>query len=461
MIGLIFIAPLINGIVRRGLSSRIDKDSSRFRIITAITDSFGISLGAVIAVWPVIACSFGIFSIVGPLATFVISPALIFIIVLGSITGMAGLINPQVSQVIGWTSWLFLTYMLWSVKAFASMPLSALNIALVNHNFMWIYYSFLFLFLWIKTNFGILKYWGFDVLNSAKSGITISANLLSKLHMKYVIIPLLVLASLTCLTAASMPDKNLHVSFFDVGQGDAIFIQSGNQSILIDGGPGSQAVCLGLGNKMPYWDRSINLIILTHPHLDHLSGLIETINRYKVDQILVANIPSVTSEYQEWLRLIEDKNIPYALAQPGQKIKLGNEVSLNFLWPSDTSSANPDAEIDNNGIIARLIYSKISFLFMADNGHETESRLIRQRFDLSSTVLKVGHHGSATSTSPEFLSITQPQIAVISVSSDNHYGHPDAKVLENLKNIKVYRTDESGTVEFITDGERLFVKTER
>ena len=137
------------------------------------------------------------------------------------------------------------------------------------------------------------------------------ADYVAKLPKKWVIPPLVVAAILVFLLAVSMPDNNLHVSFLDVGQGDAILIQKGSQQVLVDGGPSPQAVCLGLGEKMPFWDRTIELMILTHPSADHVTGLVEVLNRYRVKRVLYPDLDFDSGVYDEWLRLIDEPAIEY------------------------------------------------------------------------------------------------------------------------------------------------------
>jgi len=289
-------------------------------------------------------------------------------------------------------------------------------------------------------------------------------NFTSKLPKRW-IIPLLVAAAiLVSMAAATMPDDNLHVSFLDVGQGDAILIHQGSQQVLVDGGPNPQAITLELGQRMPFWDRTIELVVLTHPSADHVTGLIEVLNRYKVKQVLYPHLEFESDIYSEWQRLVEEKDIQYTIAQAGQKIHLGEGVIIEVLNPQKILLTGTESDVDNNGIALRISWSKVSFLLMADIMWETEFELLTRRANLSSTVLKVGHHGSNTSTTPEFLATVDPEVAVISVGKDNPYGHPSdeviARLTEEVGSANIYYTSECGTIEFITDGEKLWVKTE-
>ena len=286
------------------------------------------------------------------------------------------------------------------------------------------------------------------------------------LFAKLITIPLLIATILIWATIITLPDKYLHVSYLDIGQGDAILVQTpSGQNILIDGGPSSQDLCLELSNKLPFWERTIDLIISTQPHADHITGLIEILQRYKVKQVIEAEIDYNSAIYQEWLAVTNNNHIKHISVEAGQVIDLGNDIKIEVLNPPAKLFEGTSNDTDNNGLVLRLCNGQISFLFTADIRHEAELNLIMQRANLRSTVLKVAHHGSNTSSSVSFLSITDPEIAVISVGLENNYGHPNDEVINMLENYvgddRIYRTDISGTIEFKTDGNRLWLKTER
>jgi competence protein ComEC len=218
-----------------------------------------------------------------------------------------------------------------------------------------------------------------------------------------------------------------------------------------------------LSEKMPFWDRTIELVVLTHPHDDHITGLVEVLKRYEVGQILNTESESYLPVYDEWLALIDEKSIPITLAQAGQQINIDN-VIIDVLNPQREYFEDTVADIDNNGIVLNVAFGEINFLLTADIGKYAELELIKERLIPRATVLKVGHHGSKSSTSVEFLNVCRPQIAVISVGADNDYGHPDEEVNERLVEMageqNIYRTDKNGTIEFISDGMRLWLITE-
>ena len=284
---------------------------------------------------------------------------------------------------------------------------------------------------------------------------------------KWVVIPLLLIAILIWVAAAVAPESGkLSVSILDVGQGDSILITSpSGQHILIDGGPSPERVCLELGKALPYWDRTIDLVVLTHPHDDHVTGLVEVLRRYEVKQVLYPDMDYGAVVYDEWLEVLDEKNIPYTWAQVGQVIDLGSGATLEVLNPPAVFLEGTESDVDNNGVITRLEMGEVSFLLTADHFGDGERYLIDRGLEIESTVLKLGHHGSRTSTCPEFLAAVNPEVVVISVGVDNPYGHPSEEVMarltERLGEDRVYLTSESGTITFTTDGVKLWVETER
>jgi len=269
----------------------------------------------------------------------------------------------------------------------------------------------------------------------------------------------------------------LEVIFFDVGQGDAIFIETPKRhQILIDGGPGS-VILEKLGKSMPFYDRTIDLIILTHPEFDHLSGLNEVLKKYKVENILWTGIVRDTAEYKEWERLIEEEREEGSrikIAKVGQKINLLiYEINsyIEILFPFGNLEGKEFKDSNNTSVVSKLVFgtppthrppasrAPISFLFTGDIYKESERDLIEKGVNIDSDILKLGHHGSKTSSSEEFLKEVSPEIAIISVGKENRYGHPHQEVLELLEKygIKILRTDLDGDIKIISDGKNYGV----
>lgn len=250
----------------------------------------------------------------------------------------------------------------------------------------------------------------------------------------------------------------LEVNFFDVGQGDSIFIESpkGHQ-ILIDGGPGS-AILEKIGKEMPFWDRTIDLIILTHPERDHLAGLLEVLKRYKVENILWTGIVRDTQEFKEWEKAIEEERANVKISQSGQKITvLPGKLYIEILYPAENLEGQELKNSNNTSIVSRLAFNENSFLFTGDIQKSTEKKLAEGETNLDSDVLKISHHGSKTSSSKEFIEKVLPEIAVISAGKGNSYGHPHQEVLDILGSygIRILRTDQAGDIKIISDGENI------
>ncbi|GAI77259.1 unnamed protein product, partial [marine sediment metagenome] len=295
---------------------------------------------------------FGIVSFVAPLATFLTLPALPAIIITGALAGGLGLIVLPAAQIVSWLAWLFLSYMLLVVNGFATFPLSSIEVGAINSNLIWTYYLVLALALWLNSHRRQASTLTTKSLTSVKPGINKITNSVSKLPKKWVIPPLLVIAILVSVAAVTMPDDNLHVSFLNIGQGDAILIQKGNQQVLVDGGPSPQAIILELGKKMPFWDRTIDLVVLTHPSADHVTGLVEVLNRYQVKQVLHPDLDFESDIYDEWLSLVED--IKGTIAQAGQQIDLGEGVVIKVLNPQIPHLAGTESDTDNNGMVLHI-----------------------------------------------------------------------------------------------------------
>jgi len=245
----------------------------------------------------------------------------------------------------------------------------------------------------------------------------------------------------------------LEVIFFDVGQGDALFIKTpqGHQ-ILIDGGPDS-VILEKLGEELPFYDRVIDLVILTHPESDHLTGLLDVLRSYKVKNILWTGVIKDTGDFEKWQELIEKEKAEIFIAKAGQKITIG-KTSFEILFPFENLENKSVKDANNTSIVLRLDFGEISLLFTGDIYKSEERELLSLAKQLDTDVLKVGHHGSKTSTAEEFIIVVSPEIAVISVGRNNSYGHPHQETLDTLEKyaIRIFRTDLNGDIKIISDG---------
>lgn len=247
------------------------------------------------------------------------------------------------------------------------------------------------------------------------------------------------------------------VHFFDVGQGDGALIETpDDKQILIDGGP-DKRILSKLGNVLLPWDRHIDLLILTHPHADHLDGLLEVLKRYDVGAVVESSVLHSLPEYSEWHRLIQNKNIPLYHPRAGQRIQLAEKLFFDVLTPEKNFENTAPKNIHDAMIVGRLSYGADSILFMGDAEKKIEYSILAKTPGIRSTVLKVGHHGSKTSTSELFLQAASAQFAVISVGGKNRYGHPHQEVISRLQEhgVKIFRTDEIGDILLVSNGSFL------
>ncbi|MFC1662662.1 ComEC/Rec2 family competence protein [Patescibacteria group bacterium] len=256
------------------------------------------------------------------------------------------------------------------------------------------------------------------------------------------------MAVLLVITFTGQAD-NLKVVFLDVGQGDAIYIRTPQaQDILIDGGPGSYAA-EQIGQHMPFYDRDIELVILSHGHSDHVSGLVEILKRYQVKQIIYSGqVNHSAPDYQRFLELTDEKNIPLNSVTHGQQIKLSSDIRLDILYPNQDYTGKTLDDLNETSVIARLNYGQNVFLFTGDAGQEIEEQLLALELNLASEVLKIGHHGSKYSSSRAFIEAVSPDYAVIQSGEDNSFDHPHEETLDvlNKLNIKTLRNDQLGDI---------------
>jgi beta-lactamase superfamily II metal-dependent hydrolase len=201
----------------------------------------------------------------------------------------------------------------------------------------------------------------------------------------------------------------------------------------------------------------LDLLVATHPHEDHIGGLIDILNDIPIKQVLDSGQTHTAPSFENYLNLIDRKNIPFSIAERGQTIDLDPSLKIEVLSPTST----PFDDLNENSIVLKVTYNKVSFLFMGDAGFEAEDSIMAAGYDMKSTVLKVGHHGSSSSTGTSFLREVRPEVEVIEVGAGNDYGHPTQKTLSALQNTgsKLFRTDLDGNIVITTDGQIYTVTT--
>lgn len=246
-----------------------------------------------------------------------------------------------------------------------------------------------------------------------------------------------------------IPDENFHAYFLNVGQGDSILIKTPeNHQILVDGGP-KNYVFQELDRVMPFFDKTIDLVVLTHPHADHIDGLVEVLKRYQVNTILMTGVSYQNANYKEFMKVAAERNISIYIAENNLDFKFG-EVFFDVLYPEKQLLGTNFKDLNNSSIVMKISYRNRQIMLTGDMGFEEENSLIKTGLNLRADILKVGHHGSSTSSSYKFLNLVKAKIAIIQSGRGNTFGHPTKEALERLKASdvqQIYRNDLDGRIE--------------
>lgn len=254
----------------------------------------------------------------------------------------------------------------------------------------------------------------------------------------------------------AVPEGNLQVHFIDVGQGDAILVQTPRQNILIDGGERGPAALDYLKSRGV---ERLDLVIGTHPHSDHIGGLIDVLQEIPVQEIIDPGVVHTTKTFEDYLTLIDEREIKFTEGRAGLRYDLGGGAGMQILHPTAPSSSR----LNDASIVARVDFGRLSFLFTGDIERAAEKQILESGYNPGAVILKVSHHGSRDSNTGAFLEAVNPKTAVIMCGSGNTYGHPHSETLDKLAGagVEVYRTDRDGTVLISTDGETYTVKCAR
>jgi competence protein ComEC len=252
----------------------------------------------------------------------------------------------------------------------------------------------------------------------------------------------------------TQPDAHkLFVHYIDVGQGDCILVQVNNKNLLIDSGPNSDKK--KLFNYLSNLDlKKLDYVIATHPHEDHIGNMADIINDYNISEFYAPKVQTTTKTFENMIESLKDKNLKIHVLKKGtNSIDLGENTTVTVFSPNKDNYEN----LNNYSPVIKVNYGNTSFLFTGDAEKDIENEILDNNEDISADVLKVGHHGSSTSTSKRFLNKVNPSIAVISVGKDNDYNHPNDDTIKRLIENKaiIYRTDKDGTVIISSDGAKI------
>ena len=462
-----------------------------------------ISAAAALATWPLVAWHFGTVALWGVPASLLAIPAMPAVVVGTGAAAFGGLLHPALGEFLGWLAAAPAAYVIEAVSVFPDYTIDLGRTGLAGGG-----WGPALVVGWYGGLAALLlagppvrwRRWGAAARGWAAGWRAELAG-----ARPFRILPVLTLAAGTAVAAAILwtmalggggsGDGRLRVHFFDVGQGDAaLIVTPGGRQLLIDGGPEAEGAARALARTLPGGDRSLDLVALTHLDADHSRGLLETLDRYRVGAVLEGLRPPEASMLPQWAARLERHNLQSIPLRAGHAVELEPGLTLETLNPpaipanagananpisGSGSGINPNAgdgriidayaagnlDANNGGVVLRLEYGAVSILLAADIEAETEERLLREGVLRPSTLLKVPHHGSNTSTTAAFLEAVAPQAAIVSVGAGNPYGHPAPAVMERLAarldESRIFRTDQHGDITLTTDGQTLQITTQR
>ena len=458
----------------RSIASRFEQTGWRWSPLAGtalgwLASGVLISAAATLATFPLVALNFGQLPLLGIPATILATPLLPFALAGGLIAALAGMIHPLLGQLVGLPASMPLAALLGLVDA---VPKWTVELDTEGTGWLWAWYGVLLGALVLADT----RWYRACVLGrltrvmglSGAAGHSVSGSGPAGAYLALGGVGLVLAATLFYLLAGvwGQADGRLHVFFLDVGQGDAIYIETpGGKQILVDGGPEFGGAVRALSRHLPPWDRSLDLVASTHLDTDHSRGLLRVLEGYRTGAV-VAGLPAPESHlFPQWRKAVEQGGHRLVHLSAGQELALEEELTLTVLHPPALPLRGPAWESNNNSLVLRLSYGEISFLLTGDIEAEAERYLARTATSLRSDVLKAGHHGSNSSTTAAFLRAVKPRWAVISAGADNQYGHPHPDVVSRLEDVvgraNVFSTATQGTIHFIADGQRLWVETER
>ena len=443
---ILYVEPLQN--LLSGALTRLLSQQRAKQTLALLSDALVVTLAAQITTTPLMAYTFGRFSLLALPANFLIIPVQTPLIALGGLAVLAALIVWPLGQVLAWGSWLFLSWTLGVVRFFAGLPYASLEVQNIPIWTMWGVYGVMFgltaLMMQPQTQRARLGEW-----------------LRQALPLKLLVAGGIGIAALLLSAVWALPDGRLHVTFIALDAGSATLIEtpSGRQ-ILVDAGGGGRRLSAALGDALPFWERQIDLLVITQPVHDHMDGLPTILGRYHFAAVMTNGTTGSESLQPIWDMLAAQESLR-VVARSGMRISIGDGVILTVLRAPSGEPTNPD---DAGDPISLLIsYGNARFLLPGDLDAEGETALLAAGVPLDAQVLLVPRSGHRDSSSEAFLAAVTPQIAVLAVPTAGRASLPHAETLARLEalDLVLYRTDEVGTVEVISDGGHLWVQTSR
>jgi competence protein ComEC len=414
-----------------------------------VVEPLSVTLAATLAVLPITAATFGSVSLVALPANLLALPLFPFVLAGSLVVALVGTIAAPVALALAGVAYLPLTALVRIADLFSELPGASLRLSGVGLLGVVLAYAVVgTLALWLRRS-------GYSRAEAPTPRRRFSPALAGALALAVLAVPV------WSQTLRPEADR-LRVSVLDVGQGDAILIQTpAGQRILVDGGPSGSRLLQALGRELAPDSRGLDLVVLTHGQDDHVAGLVDLLERIQVGALLESPLRGETAANRAFRAAVEAHAIPTVIASAGQWADLGQGLMLEVLNPQPELVQGSVDDLNNNCIVLRLLYGEVSFLLTCDIAAEGEQALLASGADLRASVLKVGHHGSDDSSTPAFLAAVQAGVAVVSSGASNAYGHPSPTTLLRLAGLPLLRTDANGSVRFETDGRRLWLEPQR
>lgn len=441
-LGLMFYAEPLTQWAQKRLEKWLDKNLLK-PVMALASDAVLVTIAAQILTMPLMIAYFKEISLISLIANALVLPAQPGVMIWGGLTAVVGMLSAPIGKLLGYVAWLFLAYTTEMVDMFAMAQNAVVSIDSSSGSLLAIY--------------GLIGILTWFALFHSEPWTALTGRLRQQLTSRVALSSSALLFLLAVAWAITQPDGRLHVWFFDVGQGDAVFIQtpSGRQ-ILVDGGYYPAVLKEQLGKQIPFYDRTIDIIFATHPDADHTSGLQDLFQRYQVGRLVTNGERSGISElYDDMVAAAEMSNTTIHPAVAGEVISVDDGVTVEILHPNGLLSIDNRNE---NSVCLRLEYGEFSLLLTGDAEENAEKKILAQGVNLQADVLKAGHHGARSSSTLPFLKAVAPQIVVISVGADNRYNHPSPELLQRVRDVgaAVLRTDQLGAIELISDGQQMW-----
>jgi competence protein ComEC len=448
-VGIAYLASPLGAWAVDALGGLLRRDELPRIVGYALVEPFAVTVAAVIATAPLIAANFGRVSLVALPANLLVVPLFPFILAASALAAIGGAL-PWTHVALGAPAYVLLELWLSVASTIASLPGATASLPPYTRGWLLLTYAGMIALLPLAHR--LLQTPGFTQLAPPRGWTSRRAA-----RTALFVAPAFVLAASVGWVRWPDDPHRLQVTVLDVDQGDAILIETpSGRDVLVDAGPG-RAVLRGLGDSLPYHDRSVDLLVLTHPQADHATGALDVFERYDVDRVLTG--AALTGSLVERALFDAARREPARIdvVAAGASFEFGDGVRIDLLSPVAGESAATEAS-NNDSLVLRVSYGEVSFLLTGDIEAIAEESLLERGVDLRATVLKVAHHGSATSSTRAFLDAVAPAVSVVSSGRENAFGHPDAAVMARLDDYgEVYVTADDGAVRFETDGLRLWM----